>query len=183
MIVWYLMIEVLNVFVFYFRFSRTCKRPAIWIKSAVRYTTSRSLLCFECRQHITISSCWPWGRLLPSSLVQIIRNLYADESSDIPVLDFWTWGFCHQWKPSQWSHRTSLSSYVTNMFVLWSQMQGLTWGQWSEKSFALRQPAQIVLGADVLYASKGAEFFSSVLMFLRSAVCISWATSSVQVQA
>lgn len=37
-----------------------------------------------------------------------------------------------------------------------SQMQRLTWGQWNDKAFALRHPGQVVLGADVLYASKGA---------------------------
>ena len=35
------------------------------------------------------------------------------------------------------------------------QIQGLSWGQWNAASFTFRHPAQIVLGADVLYANKG----------------------------
>ena len=42
-------------------------------------------------------------------------------------------------------------------------MQGLTWSRWDDKSFALRHPTQIVLGADVLYASKGAWCFFFLL--------------------
>ncbi|KAG0589515.1 hypothetical protein KC19_1G025800 [Ceratodon purpureus] len=46
------------------------------------------------------------------------------------------------------------------------EMQGLTWGQWNEKSFALRHPAQIVLGADVLYASKDFDDLLATVKFL-----------------
>lgn len=46
------------------------------------------------------------------------------------------------------------------------EMQGLTWGQWNEKSFALRHPAQIVLGADVLYASKDFDDLFATVKFL-----------------
>lgn len=46
------------------------------------------------------------------------------------------------------------------------EIQGFTWGQWNEKSLALRHPAQIVLGADVLYASKDFDDLLATVKFL-----------------
>lgn len=46
------------------------------------------------------------------------------------------------------------------------QMQRLTWGQWNDKAFALRHPGQVVLGADVLYASKDFDDLLATVKFL-----------------
>lgn len=46
------------------------------------------------------------------------------------------------------------------------EMQRLTWGQWNDKAFALRHPGQVVLGADVLYASKDFDDLLATVKFL-----------------